>query len=84
MSSLNQLHVEPCEICKKRVNLSLKTATITPTLTGMDTFLDMHGILDNPPHVRVLYVDAHGSVRSYVIIKKFVGVPPELNDILKL
>lgn len=59
------LVAEACEICGRQISLRMKKADIKPSITGVSTVLDIHGLDDNPPHARILYVDERMSVRSF-------------------
>lgn len=59
------LVAEACEICNRQINLRMKKSDIKPSITGVSTVLDIHGLEDNPPHARILYVDERMSVRSF-------------------
>jgi len=65
-----QLKLESCKICKKKFSLRIDKEALTPDLTGTCQVADIHGINDEKPHIRVLYVDANGSVRSFTVIDK--------------
>ncbi|UCG90204.1 MAG: hypothetical protein JSU57_00320 [Candidatus Heimdallarchaeota archaeon] len=71
MSSLIRLRTEPCSICKKTLALSIPANQLQPDVTGLDLFLDLHGIDDEQSHSRLLYVDTKGRVRNMVTITKF-------------
>jgi hypothetical protein len=57
---------------------------LNPGLTGLATLIDLHGIPFSKPHVRLLYVDEHGSVRSFKVINELTGDPELLKEIKKL
>lgn len=65
------IRTEHCEVCNKRVKLSIENEELNPGVTGLDLFIDNHGIQDDPPHSRLLYIDKEGSVRSSKVITKF-------------
>jgi len=50
-------------------------------ITGLATIVDIHGLAFSQPHVRLLYVDDHGSVRSFKIIAELTGDEKILNEI---
>jgi len=66
-----RLRAEACSICKNTIALSVSEEELKPDITGLDIFVDMHGIEENPSHIRILYIDAEGFVRSIKTIKKF-------------
>ena len=74
MSEEITLTLEPCDLCKSSVNVKIKKNSFKPSITGVSTLGDVHG-LDNkvpsgvPQHVRILYVDERMSVRSYSVIQ---------------
>ncbi|MFX0095057.1 MAG: hypothetical protein ACFFBD_25195 [Candidatus Hodarchaeota archaeon] len=59
---------EPCEICKKTIILKINKEKLIPSLTGVTTVVDIHGLKTETPHVRILYVDERNSVRSFSTI----------------
>jgi len=65
------IRTEPCNVCNKKVNLSIDDEELNPDVTGLDLFIDNHGIQNDPPHSRLLYIDKEGSVRSSKVISKF-------------
>jgi hypothetical protein len=69
-----QLRLETCEICKKQVMLSFPRDELVVDITGICQIADLHGTNDEKPHIRILYVDATGSVRSYTIIERIAKV----------
>jgi len=71
LSSLIRLRTEPCSICKKTLALGIPANRLQPDVTGLDLFLDLHGIDDEQPHARLLYIDAEGRVRNMSTITKF-------------
>ena len=71
MSETLRLRAEPCSICKKTIALSVSPEELKPDITGLDIFVDTHGIDKDPSHIRVLYIDAKGFVRSIKTISKF-------------
>ena len=64
-----KLILEPCEQCKKVVPVSIFKKDFKPSITGVSTVVDVHGLRDHGPdikrHVRILYVDERLSVRSF-------------------
>ena len=71
MSKSLRLRAEPCSICKSTIALSVFQEDLKPDITGLDIFVDMHGIDEDPSHIRVLYIDAKGFVRSIKTLTKF-------------
>lgn len=71
MSSLLRLRTEPCSVCKTTVALGIVADQLTPDVTGLDLFLDLHGLDSEQPHARLLYIDANGIVRAMSTITKF-------------
>jgi len=71
MSNKIRLRAEPCSVCKNTIALSVSKEELKPDITGLDMFVDMHGIEENPSHIRVLYIDAKGFVRSIKTLTKF-------------
>jgi len=71
MSKTIRLRAEPCSVCKSTIALSVSEEELKPDITGLDIFVDMHGIDEDPSHIRVLYIDAKGFVRSIKTIRKF-------------
>ncbi len=67
------LSCEPCPICNKSVTLTIPKDDIKPSLTGVTTVLDLHGLDKKglPPHARILYVDERYSVRSFSVVTAF-------------
>jgi hypothetical protein len=74
LPDLIRLRTEPCSICNKTLALSVLAEELQPDITGLDLFLDLHGINGEPPHARLLYVDAGGFVRTISPIKKFTTI----------
>ena len=74
MSNLIRLRTEPCSVCKTTIALSLSAEQLKPDVTGLDLFLDLHGIDDEQSHARLLYIDAEGFVRTISTITKFTSV----------
>ncbi|MFX1514316.1 MAG: hypothetical protein ACFFCQ_17210 [Promethearchaeota archaeon] len=69
------LTCEPCPICNKSVRLVISKEDIKPSLTGVTTIIDLHG-LDKKgltPHARILYVDERYSVRSFSVVTSFAN-----------
>ena len=71
MSEAIRLRAEPCSICKSTIALSISKEELEPDITGLDIFVDMHGVEENPSHIRILYIDPKGFVRSIVTLTKF-------------
>lgn len=73
MSSEITLVCEACEICGAVIPVKLNKNDFKPSITGVSTVVDIHG-LDSQipsgknPHVRILYVDERMSVRSYSVV----------------
>ncbi len=74
MVSIIRLRTEPCSICNKTLALGIQADNLAPDVTGLDLFLDLHGIDDEQRHARLLYVDAEGSVRTISTITKFTSL----------
>ncbi|MFX0123903.1 MAG: hypothetical protein ACFFAE_09715 [Candidatus Hodarchaeota archaeon] len=84
MPNLIRLRTEPCSICNKTLALSIAAEELQPDVTGLDLFLDLHGINEERSHARLLYVDAKGFVRTLTIITKFTTIlqgPPPSDEI---
>ena len=80
-----QLRCEVCPICKIHVQMKFPKADLNPGLTGLATLIDLHGIAyKEKPHVRLLYVDPHGSVRSFKAISELTGDASIMEDIKKI
>ena len=45
-----RLRAEPCSLCKKTIALSVSQEDLKPDITGLDIFIDMHGIDEDTPH----------------------------------
>jgi hypothetical protein len=71
MSETIRLRAEPCPICKSTIALSISKEELKPDITGLDIFVDIHGIEGDHSHVRILYIDAEGFVRSIKTLSKF-------------
>ena len=71
MTDLIRLRTEPCSVCNETYALGVAAEKLKPNVTGLDLFLDLHGIEDEQKHARLLYIDANGFVRTITIIKKF-------------
>lgn len=69
-----RIRTEPCSICKKTLALSVIAEELQPDVTGLDLFLDLHGINEEPSHARLLYIDANGFVRTISLITKFTSL----------
>ena len=66
-----RLRAEPCPVCKSTIALSISKEELKPDITGLDIFVDAHGVEEDPSHVRVLYIDTEGFVRSIKTLTKF-------------
>ena len=62
------LVAEACDVCGRQIHLRLKKSDVKPSITGVSTVLDIHGLDMDPPHARILYVDERMSVRSFSIV----------------
>jgi len=71
MPDLLRVRTEPCSVCNKTLALGIEVEQLKPDVTGLDTFLDLHGMDDDPSHARLLYIDAKGFVRTMSTITKF-------------
>ena len=71
MTDIIRLRTEPCTICKKTLALCIAKEKLTPDITGLDLFLDLHGLENDQSHVRLLYIDAEGFVRSINTVTKY-------------
>ncbi|MHA2296158.1 MAG: hypothetical protein ACXAEU_15910 [Candidatus Hodarchaeales archaeon] len=71
-----KLICEPCEQCKKVVPISLPKKDFKPSITGVSTVVDIHGLHVEgvKPHVRILYVDERMSVRSFSTVTSIADV----------
>jgi hypothetical protein len=69
-----RIRAEPCSICQKTLALSITAKELQPDITGLDLFLDLHGINEEPTHARLLYIDAKGFVRTITLITKFTNL----------
>lgn len=74
MSEIMRLRTEPCSICKKTLAFGIKASELKPDITGLDLYLDLHGLNDESPHARLLYIDANGFVRTITMINKFTKI----------
>lgn len=74
MVNIIRLRTEPCSICNKTLALGISEDKLAPDVTGLDLFLDLHGIDDEEAHARLLYVDAEGVVRTISTITKFTSL----------
>ena len=81
LPDLIRLRTEPCSICQKTLALSILAEELQPDVTGLDLFLDLHGIDDEQSHARLLYIDETGIVRTISLITKFTtalhDTPPD-------
>ncbi len=73
MSEDLTLVCEACEVCKAVIPVKIKKESFKPSITGVSTVVDVHGLDGNvpqgtPQHVRILYVDERLSVRSFSIV----------------
>lgn len=85
MSNFVSLRCESCSICGKSPPMRFPRADLNPGLTGLATLIDIHGLAySSKPHVRLLYVDEHGSVRSFKVISEVTGDSNILGEIGKL
>lgn len=77
MTDMIELRCENCPLCKdKRTLLFFPKEKLKPDLTGMCTVIDLHGIYhQEKPHIRILYVDPSGSVRSFTVIDNLTAIP---------
>ena len=79
------LRCEICPICKKHIQMNFLKADLNPGLTGLATIIDIHGVaFKEKPHVRLLYVDPHGSVRSFKAITEITGDSTILSELKAL
>lgn len=74
MPDLLRVRTEPCSVCNKTLALGIEADQLKPDVTGLDTFIDLHGLDDDPSHVRLLYIDAKGFVRTMSTIMKFTQI----------
>ncbi|MFX0173892.1 MAG: hypothetical protein ACFE9L_18565 [Candidatus Hodarchaeota archaeon] len=74
MTDLLRIRTEPCSICNKTLPLSIEAEQLKPDITGLDLFLDLHGLDDEESHARILYIDAKGFVRTISTVTKFTHV----------
>ncbi|MFX0185094.1 MAG: hypothetical protein ACFE95_18580 [Candidatus Hodarchaeota archaeon] len=74
MTDLIRIRTEPCSICNNTIPLSVEAEQLKPDITGLDLFLDLHGVDYETPHARLLYIDAKGFVRTISVITKFSHV----------
>lgn len=66
-----RLRTEPCSLCNKTLALSILAEELQPDVTGLDLFLDLHGINEEQSHARLLYIDENGIVRTITLVTKF-------------
>ena len=71
MSETIRLRAEPCPICKSTIALSISKEELKPDITGLDIFVDIHGIEEDPPHVRVLSHGEKGLFSGIKTLTKF-------------
>ncbi|MHA1226816.1 MAG: hypothetical protein ACTSPV_08760 [Candidatus Hodarchaeales archaeon] len=74
MTEIIRLRTEPCSVCDKTFALGIPSNQLQPDVTGLDVFLDLHGLDHEVPHARILYVDEKGFVRTISVIKKFTTI----------
>lgn len=74
MTETVQLRLENCDICKKQVMMSFPRDELVIDVTGICQIADLHGANDERPHIRILYVDVNGTVRSYTMIDRIAKV----------
>lgn len=74
MTKYMRLRTEPCTICNKKYALGIPSGQLEPDITGLDVFLDLHGLDEELPHVRILYIDGKGFIRTISTIKKFTKI----------
>jgi hypothetical protein len=74
LTDLLRIRTEPCLICRKTIPLSIEAEQLKPDITGLDLFLDLHGLDDEEPHARILYIDGKGFVRTISNATKFAQV----------
>ena len=80
-----QLRCEICPICNLHIQMNISKEKLKPGLTGLATLVDLHGIaFKEQPHVRLMYVDPHGSVRSFKAISELTGDSTIMKEINKL
>jgi hypothetical protein len=71
MTEIMRIRTEPCPICEKMIALGIVAEQLKPNITGLDLFLDLHGLEDEQKHARLLYIDEKGFVRTISLITKF-------------
>ncbi len=71
MSETIRLRAEPCPVCKSTIALVVSKEELKPDITGLDIFVDIHGFEEDLSHIRILYIDAKGFVRSVKTLTKF-------------
>lgn len=70
---------EACNIEGRVIPVKLDKTSFKPSITGVSTVIDLHGIDELAKsnsvrqHVRILYVDERMSVRSYSVITALAG-----------
>ncbi len=74
MTEMLRIRTEPCPLCKKTYALGVPKDELQPDITGLDLFLDLHGLETDPPHIRILYIDGKGFVRSINTVEKFTSL----------
>lgn len=70
MSEKVQLKLESCKVCKRKFSLRIAKEVLVPDITGTCQVADVHGLDHENPHIRILYVDTNGAVRSFTVIDK--------------
>ncbi|MHA2366857.1 MAG: hypothetical protein ACXAC7_23095 [Candidatus Hodarchaeales archaeon] len=72
MSPSITLVCEACPIEGKVIAVTIKKDQLKPSITGVSTIIDLHGLDDQAkgvkPHVRILYVDERLTVRSFSVV----------------
>lgn len=75
MTEILRIRTEPCNICNKTIPLGILAEELKPDITGLDLFVDNHGLAEKDrPHVRLLYIDAEGVIRTISTVTKFCQV----------
>lgn len=78
------LRCEVCPICKQHLTILIERRTLKVDATGSAIIADIHGLAYSIPHVRILYVDEYGSVRSFQVIEHLTGDEKILVELKKL
>ena len=84
MTERISLRCEICPICGQHPTMLIERQTLKVDATGSAIIADVHGLAYSTPHVRILFVDAHASVRSFQVIKDLTGDGNILAEIKKL